>query len=170
MKYETTNDYEHRRMLIIPSLIERPIENFCNGKSEKDIHDKYEMKFEKELSYEFGKNNCFISSGLSSIFLVQLFNVTEMSLSVLLDARSYMSRRERRKPGFVFAMEFHSKDEGDISIFEEERIDDDASVYNTRWLRVYSKGSDKFKNITISAMKKACEIIGVPIPPEKVSP
>ena len=130
-------------MLIIPSLISGSTNKskmLLNFGSLDDIRDQLVSKDTYEITYEFGKTNCFAASGVMDVFLVEIYTSEKWDLDCLRNANSYKENIERRKPGLVFAIEFNPHGSEHVTITEEESCGtkNEGSFYNSRIIRIFT--------------------------------
>jgi hypothetical protein len=108
----------------------------------------------------FGRETCFVSSGLIEAFLVQLFTQEAFgpNLEHLTTARCFRENVERRIPGIVFAIEFTRTVKGlsermeTITITEEEKCTDQDAFYTERLINIFLKSGPDTEAILTSSL------------------
>ena len=170
--HEDNEDKPRSKYMIIPSLIDQSDDD---GKSAQELYNEYKDQYEYAISYEFGKESCFVSAGLMDLFLVQLYSNINWDLHFLNSAYSFKKPIEARNPGKVFSVDFNSEGERKVSIVEEEICRDtngsNISFYNSRKITIFTRASDDWTTLMKTAMQiayKKLKSTGAP-PQPKVS-
>ena len=137
-----------KKFLVVPSLINNPVENFTMGRSAAEVYSQYEDNI--RYVFEFGESKCFISAGIVDTFLVNLYTKEAFECYVrgLGNARFYKANIERRLPGIVFAIEFIPNPycaKKSITIIEEEE-ECSKEFYTNRLITVFmERGPNTFE-------------------------